>query len=156
YMSPEEEKLYRSNGGKEAVIPVSEGDVIDLGGRPLLIIDDPGHTPGSIAILDETNRVLYSGDSIQSGRIFMFGAHRDLKKYVESLEHLSVYDGRYDLVYPCHGKLPVYPDLVPQLIRGAKEILDGAAEGQTVDLFGNQVCLYQFPFAGFLCEMPSK
>ena len=29
----------------------------------------------------------------------------------------------------------------------------GRAEGKTVEIFGNEVCLYNFSFAGFLCEL---
>ena len=46
---------------KDGMIPVKEGDIIDLGDRPLEIIDNPGHTPGSIAILEVKNRVLIGG-----------------------------------------------------------------------------------------------
>ncbi|MBQ2041504.1 MAG: MBL fold metallo-hydrolase, partial [Lachnospiraceae bacterium] len=38
YMSPAEEDNYRAHGGRGRLIPVREGDVIDLGGRPLRII----------------------------------------------------------------------------------------------------------------------
>ena len=73
YMCPNEEDNYRAHNGKGNIIPIHEGDVIDLGERPLLIIEIPGHTPGSIAILDQNNRILVSGDSVQDGNIFMFG-----------------------------------------------------------------------------------
>ena len=69
YMSPAEEDNYRDNNGKGKLIPIKEHDVIDLGDRPLEIIDIPGHTPGSIAILDVKNRILISGDSVQNGNI---------------------------------------------------------------------------------------
>ena len=151
YMSPDEVGNYRN--GNASIIPVHEGDVIDLGGRTLEVIDIPGHTPGSIGLLDEKNRVLVSGDSIQDGTIFMFGEMRDMNKYIESLKHLSEYEGKYDVVYPMHGSFPVSPDLVPKLIVGAIEILDGKAEGSPVERFGNKVMLYKFPYAGFFCEM---
>ncbi|MBQ7582060.1 MAG: MBL fold metallo-hydrolase [Lachnospiraceae bacterium] len=152
YMSPAEEENYRENGGKGKVIPVSEGDEIDLGGRRLLIIDIPGHTPGSIALLDRNHRVLVSGDSVQDGRIFMFGKFRDLDLYRKSLVHLKDFEGQYDEIYPMHGTFPVYPELIGQLLTGAGKIADGAADGRTVNVFGNEVCLYDFPYAGFLCE----
>lgn len=156
YMSPAEEANYRAHGGAGTLVPVGEGDCIDLGGRPLTVIDNPGHTPGSIAVLDETRRVLYSGDSIQSGNIFMFGGHRDLHLYARSLERLSAYDGRYDRIYPCHADFPVYPELVGKLLEGARSILAGEAVGKPVELHGNRICLYSFPCAGFLCDMPSE
>ncbi|MCR4787683.1 MAG: MBL fold metallo-hydrolase [Lachnospiraceae bacterium] len=150
YMSPAEEENYREHNGKGDFIPVREGDVIDLGERTLLVIDIPGHTPGSIALLDEKNRVLVSGDSVQNSHIFMFGEKRDLPLFIKSLEHLKEYDGRYDEVYPMHGDFPQKPDLVEKLIEGAGKILEGKAEGTETELFGNKVMLYKFPFAGFL------
>ena len=48
YMHPSEEPLYRRSGKPGTIIPVTEGDTIDLGGRELKIIELPGHTPGCI------------------------------------------------------------------------------------------------------------
>ena len=80
WMHPDEEPVYRRGGRGGVIRPLRDGDVLDLGGRELRIIHLPGHTPGSIAVLDVNNRVLISGDPIQAhGRIYMFGAHRDLK-----------------------------------------------------------------------------
>ena len=155
YMSPKEEPQYRSQGGTGTILPVKEGDVIDLGERTLRIIDIPGHTPGSIAILDEQYRVLISGDSVQDGRIFMFGARRNPNDFIASMKHLKEYDGLYDEVYPMHGTLPVGPELVGKLMDGAQQILDGRVKGMPVTIFGNEVTLYRFDYAGFLCE-PKK
>ena len=149
YMNPAE--VYPD---RDKIIPVHEGDVIDLGDRPLKIIDIPGHTNGSIAILDERNRILVSGDSVQNSKIFMFGERRNISLYIESLKHLKEYDGLYDDVYPMHGTMPEKPELIDKLIEGATSIRDGMAEGTPVNIFGNDVCLYMFPYAGFLCDMP--
>ncbi len=153
YMNPEEESNYRDNGGTTAIVPVKEGDIIDLGSRPLRIIDIPGHTPGSIAILDERYRVLVSGDSVEDGNVFLFGPYRDIDKYIASLTHLLEYEGQYDQIYAMHGSIPVKPDLVEKLIDGAGRIKKGEAMGTKLEMFGNKVLLYKFPYAGFLCEM---
>ena len=150
YMSVAEEENYREHGGKGKLLPVKEGDVIELGKRPLRIIDIPGHTPGSIAILDEKNRVLISGDTVQDGNIFMFGKFRNLDVYIQSLKHLGEFSGQYDEIYPMHGTFPVGEELIGKLLEGAQEIKDGKAIGKAVDIFGNQVTLYKFPYAGFL------
>ena len=156
YMHPAEEENYREHGGKGKILPIREGDAIDLGGRSLLIIDIPGHTPGSIAILDEKNRVLVSGDTVQDGNIFMFGARRDMDLFIESLRHLKGYAGRYDEIYPMHGSFPVRAGLIDQLISGASEIRNGKVSGSTVNLFGKDVCYYKYPYAGFLCDIEKK
>ena len=151
YMHPLEERNYRFRGRTGTILPVQQGDVLDLGDRPLEIIDLPGHTPGSIAILDVKNRVLIGGDSIQDGRIYMFGEHRNLPDYIASLEKLSAYEGRFDEVYASHSTVSVDPGIIPKLIVGAKQILAGEAVGEEIDMFGKSVLLYQFEFVGFLC-----
>lgn len=152
YMSPDEEENYRAFGGSGKIIPIHEGDVIDLGDRPLRIIDIPGHTPGSIAIIDEKNRVLVSGDSVEDGNVFMFGERRDIDRYIPSMEHLLEYTDAFDEIYPMHGSFPVKNDLIGKLIEGAKLIKSGAVEGKKVDVFGTPAMFYKFPYAGFLCD----
>ncbi len=66
--------------------------------------------------------------------------------------HLAEYDGHYDEVYAMHGSIPVKPDIVGKLIEGAEQIRNGEVEGTPVNLWGNKVILYKFPYAGFLCE----
>ncbi len=46
------------------VIPLEEGDTIDLGGTALEIMHVPGHSPGHIALYDRENRNIFLGDSI--------------------------------------------------------------------------------------------
>lgn len=153
YMSASEEENYRFHGGSGVLIPVSEGDVIDLGGRTLEVIDIPGHTPGSIALLDISKRTLYAGDSVQDGNIYMFGTRRDTAAYLDSMRHLRSYTDRFDTVYPCHGSFPVSPELIPQLCGAAEEILKGSVSGEKTELFGLSVLLVRFPFAGFYTDI---
>ncbi len=150
FMNPMEEALYRRNGGKGTIIPVKGGDIIDLGDRPLEIIELSGHTQGSIAILDINHRVLISGDSIQDGRIFMFGEHRNMQNYIESLSNLTKYKERFVTIYPSHGSFPISPEAIHKLISGAKQIISGQIEGKNVDVFGQSVMLYQVEVGGFL------
>ncbi len=151
YMSPAEEENFREAGGKGSIIPIGEGDIIDLGNRKLEIIDIPGHTPGSVAILDIDHRTLIAGDSVQDGNIFMFGKFRDLDSYIKSMEKLIGLKDRFDEVYPSHGTFPVQPGLIDKLIEGAHRIANGQSQGKPVDIFGNQVMLHKFDYAGFLC-----
>ena len=41
---------------------VEEGHVFDLGDRSLRVVHLPGHTPGSIGLIDERVRILFTGD----------------------------------------------------------------------------------------------
>ncbi len=154
YMSLGEIENLRMKGSDlvDRIVPVKEGGTIDLGNRPLEIINNSGHTPGSIAILDVNNRVLIGGDAIQDGNIYMFGNQRNIKDYVKSLKHILEYRNRFDTVYPSHGNFPVSPDLIDKLINGAESIIDGSAKGEDMELFGNPIKLYKFSYAGFYGE----
>lgn len=152
YMHPDEEENFRrgERGGK--ILPVREGDVLDLGERELEIIHLPGHTPGSIALLDRSRRVLISGDPIQDGRIYMFGRFRNMEQYIRSLEHLQAWQGRFDAIWPSHGSFPVSPELIGRLHDGALRVLEGRAEGRPLEVHGNRVLAYDLGFAAFLCD----
>lgn len=154
YMHPKECDNYFKHPGREGKpVPVAEGELLDLGGRPLKIIELPGHTPGSIAVLDVNARVLYGGDPIQDGNIFMFGEHRSMTLYLQSLSRLwKNYREEFDLVYPSHGSFPVSKDIIPQLIDAAKSVLAGTAPGERKEFMGREITVRSFGFAGFLCE----
>ena len=153
YMHPADEAQYRQDGKTGEVIPVADGDEIDLGGRILKIIHLPGHTPGSIAVLDVNHRVLISGDPIQAhGHIFMFGEHRNMKDYIASLESLEKQIPEFDEIWPSHGDFPVYPDCISKLREGAIQVLSGEIAGKDTEFFGRTIKVYDLGFAAFLCE----
>lgn len=154
YMNPDEEENFRFHGNSSGtIIPVNENFIIDLGDRPLKIIEIPGHTPGSIGILDIKNRILIGGDSVQNGDIFMFGPMRNIDKYVSSMKHLLEFENEFDTIYPSHGTFPVQKDLIGKLIEGAQNIISKKANGNQIEMHGNKVMLYKFDFAGFLCDL---
>ena len=152
YMHPADEPAYRQGGGSGTVIPVGEGDILDLGDRPLDIIHIPGHTPGSIAVLDVKGRFLISGDPVQDGNIFMFGPGRDMKTYVDSLERLESLADRFDEVWPSHGSFPVSPALIPRLKEAAEKILAGELPGEKKEFHGMSILRCDAGVAGFLCD----
>ncbi|MBQ3815187.1 MAG: MBL fold metallo-hydrolase [Clostridia bacterium] len=152
YMHPAEEANYRRSGKPGTILPIEEGDVIDLGQRELGIIHLPGHTPGSVAVLDVRNRVLISGDPIQEhGHIFMFGNQRNMKDYIASLEHLEAFADRFDEIWPSHADCPVSPGIIQRLHDGAEKILAGEIPGKPTDLRGQQIVVYDLGFCTFLC-----
>ena len=152
FMHPADEANYRHSGKGGRLIPVKDGDEIDLGNRKLRIIHLPGHTPGSIAILDIGRRVLISGDSLQEhGHIFMFGERRNMKDYVSSMERLDKMTSEFDEIWPSHGDLPICPDTVRKHCDGARQILNREISGTETEFFGQKIRVYQVGDTAFLC-----
>ena len=158
YMHPSEMAHYHNgrNGGG-TLLPVFDGDVIDLGGRELEVVHLPGHTPGSITLLDRANRCLIGGDPIQEdGDIFMFGPERDMDAYIASLRRLYLRSD-FDFIYPSHAKEKVDRAVIPQLIRGAEQILSGALRGTSVQRYGKTFYVCDAGVSRLLCEpLPQK
>lgn len=153
YMSPAEaSNYYRTQKKSGCFIPVENGDILELGNRKLEIVHIPGHTPGSIAVLDLDNRILYSGDTVQDDVIFMFGVQREFHAYMHSLEKLEKYVGKFDEIYPSHGSLPVGPELISKLYKGAGSILEGTVPGEDVKFHGMDLKQYDLGCAKFLCD----
>lgn len=50
---------------------IVEGDRFDLGGRVLDVVEMPGHTPGSIVLMDRTAGICFSGDAVGSGQVWL-------------------------------------------------------------------------------------
>lgn len=78
---------------------LKDGDMID----GLKVIHTPGHTPGSICLLDEKNGILFSGDTIFSdgaGRTDMPGG--DDEALTRSIKLISGL--KYSKILPGHGE----------------------------------------------------
>ena len=114
----------------EKIRPLWEGGEIRIGDYAFTVVLIPGHTPGSIALLEKNRRFLLGGDSVQNSAIFMFGPGRSMEAFVRSMEKLEAVSGEFDVVYASHGDLTVKPDLLPALRQGAADVLSGKIEGQ--------------------------
>jgi glyoxylase-like metal-dependent hydrolase (beta-lactamase superfamily II) len=67
---------------------LAEGDRIDLGGRALTVLHLPGHSPGSIGLLDAQEGLLFSGDAIYDGELLDDLPHSDVAAYAATMERL--------------------------------------------------------------------
>jgi glyoxylase-like metal-dependent hydrolase (beta-lactamase superfamily II) len=59
-----EDALRYMAGLARADLPLNDGDRLPLPGRSLRVVATPGHTPGHICIVDEDERVVFSGDHV--------------------------------------------------------------------------------------------
>ena len=133
YLHPAEFSRYaallsESGGGGAPAMPLWEKDVIGLGGRSFEAVLIPGHTPGSLALLDRENRIIVTGDTVSSTPVFMFGEGRSVPAIIASLAKLETLAPAFDTVYPSHGDFPLGPDAVAAQRKAAELLSAGKLE----------------------------
>ncbi len=84
WMHPADTVLLRT-GYKGTIHFVKDGDVFDLGGTQIEVSDMPGHTPGSIVLLDRKAGNCYSGDAFGANHVWLqLKPLSPLKTYINS------------------------------------------------------------------------
>jgi hydroxyacylglutathione hydrolase len=136
------------------IIPVGEGDLFDLGGRVIEVIDTPGHTRGSICLLDRSRRWLFSGDSLLSGRVWMhLNESTSLRTYARTLARLEAMSPLFDAVLSGHAPLDTLPQsrsLLVEQIEGVAAVLEGRLTGLPEHTFAGAGLALDFGQTGLL------
>ena len=131
--------------------PLREGDTLECGGYRFEVLHIPGHTPGSIALLDREHGMLLPGDSIQKeGTIYMFGPRRNLERYLESLRELQPLEGEIRQILPSHGECPIEPVYLSRVLEDALALRDGKLSGEPHPTLPCRICMGKW--TGFLAE----
>jgi len=89
--------------GLSAEALAKEGDVVELGGLKLKIIETPGHSEDSICVVCEKEGIIFTGDTLFKsgiGRTDLEGG--DYGQIQKSLKRLMQYPDHYK-IYPGHG-----------------------------------------------------
>jgi glyoxylase-like metal-dependent hydrolase (beta-lactamase superfamily II) len=102
-----------------------DGDKIDLGGRTLKVIGTPGHTPDAIALLDEKNGLLFTGDTFYLGPIYLYRPETDLDAYVASMQKLAAMAPQLQLLLPSHNTPVADPSYLPRVVEGMQKVRRG-------------------------------
>lgn len=153
YMNPgESDNLFWTLKKTKAFTAVNEGEIIDLGNRPLELVSLPGHTPGCLGILDVNAKSFFTGDPIQDGMLFMFGPQRNMTSYRETLKKVMSMSERFESIYPSHGTIPVEKDIVNKLYNVTGDILEGKFTAFDMDFHGMPVKCYDVGIAKFLMD----
>jgi len=144
FMHPCEFDYYKSKNEKMVSMEaVWEGDIIDLGKYSFEVILIPGHTPGSIALLEKEKRFLIAGDSIQSGSIFMFGNGRNFDAYLSSMKKLQGRLKEFDTVYASHNVLSMEANTVNLLCVAASKVMENKVYGKPEERFEGNIKCYE-------------
>ena len=81
---PEKYSLFHGNPEKL----LCDGDRLELGGRSLLVLHTPGHSPGHCCFYEEARKYLFSGDLIYGGCLDAFYPTTDPLQYYYSVRRI--------------------------------------------------------------------
>lgn len=146
------------NNNKPHFRYIKDRDEIDLGDKKLVIYEMPGHTAGSICILDEKDRILFSGDNVNDIELICAPAEdrKELlrKWYLLGCNIFSMKD-KFDICGGGHGMIEINKAMDTLLC--GKKILEGKvdAKKRKIHFFNGMFYQYKdiFLYNGSLNEL---
>ncbi|MEM5872053.1 MAG: MBL fold metallo-hydrolase, partial [Candidatus Aenigmatarchaeota archaeon] len=115
-----------------SLLSLKEGHIFNLGNRHLEVINVPGHTPGSVCMLDKENRLLFTGDTIQNPTWLHLDESLPLAHFHRNLKRLQSRIDEFDYILPGHANLDSLPlpcTIINELVSGIEKILSGEIMG---------------------------
>ncbi len=112
-----------------------EAGCFELGGRRVTVIHTPGHTTGSISLLDEKNRWLFSGDTTcRDGALLHFPESTDVAVFRDSILKIKTLAdaGKITKLFPGHQETPLGTDILNTYLEACDLLLGGKADGTTL------------------------
>jgi glyoxylase-like metal-dependent hydrolase (beta-lactamase superfamily II) len=124
---PSEAERFKGKPYNTKFLPLKNGQVFDLGGRRIQVIEAPGHTAGEICLLDIENKTLFTGDNTNALVWLFLPVCRPLHEYLQTLEMLEKRLPEYTTIMPGH-KDPLPGDFMNDQIACVKGILNKSIE----------------------------
>jgi glyoxylase-like metal-dependent hydrolase (beta-lactamase superfamily II) len=88
--------------GSVATRLLDDGDVVDLGGRELVVWHTPGHSPDSICLELRPQRLLFGCDTVNTGPVYAQLPGSSLTDFAHSLARLARISERFERVFCSH------------------------------------------------------
>ena len=129
---------------------IAEGDVIDVGGRRLEILETPGHAPDSICLIDRQNRILFTGDTFYLAPLYAHVDGSDFEDFARSAARLAGLAGEIDIAITSHNVPIVDGEYMIALGIAFEQIKAGSVEYVVTD--GNR----EYQFDGFSVIVKGK
>ncbi|MCQ2481039.1 MAG: MBL fold metallo-hydrolase [Clostridia bacterium] len=104
------------------LIPIEEGFKFDLGNKTLWVKHLPGHTKGSIALVDEADKIIFSGDNVCDSLWMFVPGCTSMEEWVPSAEWLLKMAEDYK-IYWGHRTPEIKKDYIATVIGYGKELI---------------------------------
>ena len=117
---------------------VHDGQILDLGNRPIELLEITSHSNGSVALLDRKNKFLFVGDEMESAQVLMYETYphpqrppflldERLRAHRENMLRLKALYGEWLYLFPAHNGAPIAPSYLDDHIGLVEHIYAGDA-----------------------------
>lgn len=107
---------------KPKLIPVNDNFTIDLGSKLITVKHTKGHTAGSIAVIDEKDNIIFSGDNVCDALWMHMPGSVSLEEWLPGAQWLYEMSLQYH-IYWGHRTPQLQSDYILQVINWGKEII---------------------------------
>lgn len=106
------------------------GHIFDLGGVTLEAVHVPGHTAGSMALLNRKENYVLLGDAVnpRTALVASFGDGSVLRRYRDGIQYLCANINEETRVYTGHSVTPLDHAILYDMAQAAQEVIDGKRE----------------------------
>jgi glyoxylase-like metal-dependent hydrolase (beta-lactamase superfamily II) len=122
-------------------IPITDGYFFELGNRKIEVIAVPGHTRGTIVLLDRGARLVFSGDACNVNTLLFLPHSTSIEEYQAGLGHFKEIQPYFDVMWGGHGLAPVPKVIIDEAIELCGEILAGTDDAEAGE-FIDRPCFY--------------
>lgn len=102
---------------------LADGDSLDLGGTELRVLHVPGHSPGSLALLDARAGLLFAADTVHDGHIWDDILGADRAALLASHERLAALE--FDTLLAGHGAVLTRGAALGRMARYRRDVEKG-------------------------------
>lgn len=122
---------------------LADGDVLDLGGVTLEVLLTPAHTPGGICLLDRARRLLFTGDTLHRGTVWLhLEESLPAAKALAAYERLAGYAEAVDYVLPGHSTAVLPGAFLAETCAVMRRIVAGEMAPQAIHTFAGDGWFY--------------
>ncbi len=127
---------------------VEDGDIIDLGGRPLEVMYTPGHSGYDIMLLDAAHHILFTADMYYPGPVIVeTNSEEGLKDYSEIMKKVlaRVEELGITRIFGGHNYVEETPEGLRAFTAFAEDVANGLVEYTGIEEYGMSIRTYEYP-----------
>jgi glyoxylase-like metal-dependent hydrolase (beta-lactamase superfamily II) len=121
---------------------LADGTSVELGGRSVMVIITPGHTPDSVSLIDSANKRLFIGDLVNRDITLANVPGSDVESMATSVKRLLQISPAGSEAREAHSELPLNWTDLQQFADGLTLIVAGKAAGTDSCLGGLPMLRY--------------